>query len=240
MKKGLFTIVLLAVSLTIYSQKIFKAYENKDYDKVEKLLKSGENPNVLNKDGVTLLFLAASDNDIKTIKLLDKYNVNIDLPTGEGKITPFFMACASNSYEAAEYLLQKGADVNYKVKAAGNQTPIRFACKSGSIKLVKLLLENKAELHNCPDDCITPLIQAARSNHIELVKFLIEKGAEVNHQARDKECALNQAIKNNNEELVRYLISKGAESMTDVDGLTSYDLAIKAKNKNILKLIPNK
>ena len=237
MKKLLLFLSLFIFSVNVFSQKIFKAYSNNNYDKIESYLKKKKDPNILNKDNVPLLFLASSDNNLPIVKLLIKYNATIDIKIGNGKVTPFFMACANNSYDVVAYLIEKNATINYRVEAAGNQTPIRFACKTGSVKLVRLLLENNAALEDCPDDCVTPLIQAARSNHFELVKFLIEKGANINHQARDKECALNQAIKNKNMKMVEFLKQKGAKNMTDKDGLSSIDLAKKTNDETIISLV---
>jgi len=237
MKKLVLFLILFTFSVHVFSQKIFKAYAANDYDKIEHYLKNKVDPNILNKNNLPLLFMAASSNNLAVAKLLIKYNATVDIIIGDGKVTPLFMACANNSYDVAAYLIEHNANVNHQVEAAGNQTPIRFACKSGSIKLVRLLLENNASLEDCPNDCITPLIQAARSNHFELVKFLIEKGANINHQARDKECALNQAIKNRNVKMVAFLKQKGAKNMNDKDGLSSIDLAKKTNDKTIIRLV---
>lgn len=235
--KSIAITLLLLTSFMSYSQKLFKAYLKNDIAKIEQLLDNGTDPNIKNKDGVTVLFWAAGDNKLQLIKLLVEKGADVDILNGTGNMTAFFVACGENSYESAKYLLSKGANVNFQVKKAGNQTPIRFASKTGSIKLVQLLLDNGALLEDCPDDCITPLIQAARSNHLELVKFYIGKGAKVNHQARDKETAINQAIKNENSEMAIYLIENGAISMIDEDGKNSLQLAMEYKLTNVINLL---
>ncbi|MTK53625.1 ankyrin repeat domain-containing protein [Paludibacter sp.] len=241
--KKLLTSLLLLTTLQGMSQELFEAYKQKDLRKIESLLINKENPNQRNGSGVSLMFIAAGDNNVEVGKLLLKYGGNVDLPVINSDATPILLACQENAYEFVKFIVENGGDLNRRFKAAGNQTPIRFACKTGSIQLVSYLLDHGANLEDTPDDQITPLIQAARSNHYDLVKFLIEKGANVNAYAatHDKECALNQAILNKNAEIVELLLENGAlVTFADDKGNSSLKLAKKSKNKRIIELIEAK
>lgn len=238
--KTILTFALTLMTFQLMSQELFEAYKQKNLQKMEALLKNGTNPNQLNKAGVTLMFIAAGDNNVEAGNILLKYGGQVDLPVSNSDATPILFACQENSYEFVRFIVENGGNLNRKFKSAGNQTPIRFACKTGSILLVSYLLEKGANLEESPDDEITPIIQAARSNHYDLVKFLIEKKANVNAYAsgHDKECALNQAIMNNNSDIVELLLENGAlVTFTDDKGNSSLKLAKKSKNKKIIELI---
>ncbi|NCB69505.1 MAG: hypothetical protein EOM47_11750 [Bacteroidia bacterium] len=241
--RTLLTFALIFMTLQSWSQELFRAYKENDLVKIETLIKNGENPNQLNEDGVTVMFLAAGDNNVEVGKILVKYGGKVDMPVGKCEAKPLLIACQNNSYDFVKLIIENGGDVNSKNKCAGNQTPIRFACKTGSVKLVSYLLDNGADLEDTPDDQITPIVQAARSNHYELVKFLIWKGANVNAYAatHDKECALNQAIMNKNADIVELLLENGAlVTFIDDKGNSSLKLAKKSKNKRIIELIESK
>ena len=238
--KTILTFFLTFITFQIMSQELFDAYKQKDIQKIEAILKNGANPNQLNKSGVALMFIAASDNNVEVGKILLKYGGLVDLPVSNSDATPILIACQENSYEFVKFIVENGGNLNRKFKNAGNQMPIRFACKTGSIPLVSYLLEKGADIEDTPDDQITPMIQAARSNHYDLVKFLIEKKANVNAYAyaHDKECALNQAIMNKNSDIVELLLENGAlVTFTDDKGNSSLKLAKKSKNKKIIDLI---
>ena len=241
--RTLLTFVLTFITFQVWTQELFNAYKEKDLTKIETLIKNGTDPNQLNKDGVTVMFLAASDNNIEVGKILLKYGGKVDMSIGKCETKPLLIACQENSYEFVKFIVENGGDVNTKNKCAGNQAPIRFACKTGSVKLVTYLLDNGANLEDTPDDQITPIVQAARSNHYDLVKFLIAKGANVNAYAatHDKECALNQAIMNKNSDIVELLLENGAlVTFTDDKGNSSLKLAKKSKIKKIIELVESK
>jgi ankyrin repeat protein len=232
-------IFMTCLSISISAQPIFDAYEKGDLKKINQLLKEGADPNqTRNSNGLTLMFSAAWDNNVELMDLLYQYGGEVDLPSGKHNVTPLVPACQENAFDAVKFLVDKGADANQRIVAAGNQSPIRFACKTGNVALVTFLLENGAQLEDTPDDGITPIIQAARSDHYDLVKFLIDQGADVNAYAVEKECALNQAIKNGNARIVELLLASGAKvTYKDKDGKSSLKLAKKSKNKQIIKLI---
>jgi len=202
--KTILTCLFTFITFHAMSQELFDAYKQKNLQQIESILKNGADPDQLNKSGVTLMYIAAGENNVEVGKILIKYGGHVDLRARNSDATPIFFASQENSFEFVKLIVENGGNLNRKCKDAGNQTPIRFACKTGSITLVSYLLEKGADIEDTPDDQITPIIQAARSDHYDLVKFLIEKKADVNAYAsgHDKECAINQAILNKNSNIV--------------------------------------
>ena len=238
--KTILTCLFTFITFHAMSQELFDAYKQKNLQQIESILKNGADPDQLNKSGVTLMYIAAGENNVEVGKILIKYGGHVDLRARNSDATPIFFACQENSFEFVKLIVENGGNLNRKCKDAGNQTPIRFACKTGSITLVSYLLEKGADIEDTPDDQITPIIQAARSDHYDLVKFLIEKKADVNAYAsgHDKECAINQAILNKNSNIVELLLQNGAlVTFTDEKGNSSLKLAKKSRNKKIIELI---
>lgn len=53
------------------------------------------------------------------------------------------MACANDFIEIVKYLLENGADVNFKNQSSN--TPLHWAALNGRVSIVEFLLEQKAD-----------------------------------------------------------------------------------------------
>ena len=89
-------------------------------------------------------------------------------------------------YEIAEYLIEKGSDVNVVLDSGDNLIT---------------------------DICIYPKYENLPNNdeNIKIVKLLINNGCNVNHKNGKKQTPLVNAIKNENYEICEYLIKYGAD-----------------------------
>lgn len=141
----------------------------------------------------------------------------------------FYLTALGNSvldrnFELAEFLIEKGADVNL---AGGTEdeddeerTPLRAAVEMGDIRLVKLLLHQGAEV-NTPsypweedkDHWATPLQVAAASGNVKLAALLLRSGADVNADFYEMS-ALHWAVKSGSIEAVQLLLTHGADPNT--------------------------
>ncbi|XP_014681685.1 PREDICTED: ankyrin repeat and EF-hand domain-containing protein 1-like isoform X2 [Priapulus caudatus] len=94
--------------------------------------------------------------------------------------TPLISACADGNIEAAEFLLQHGADVN----ALDNLkwTALHHACYSGSFPIVKLLIQYGANVNSQSLYGATPLMRAIQTSKIDVINFLILKGAQLHYE----------------------------------------------------------
>lgn len=88
--------------------------------------------------------------------------------------TPIVSAAAANRLEAVRLLLERGADVNKKLKRG--PTALLIASFHGDIEMVRLLLANGADVNaDCEGD--TALSWAKQKGHPEVVNLLIASGA---------------------------------------------------------------
>src|SRR6266581_9342493 len=88
----------------------YAAYRE-DADLVERLLKAGAKPNVVNDFGSTAMSEAAEVGNAAIIKLLLKAGANVNSPNREGQ-TALMAVARTGRTDAALALLDAGADVN--------------------------------------------------------------------------------------------------------------------------------
>ena len=127
---------------------------------------------------------------------------------------------------AAQFLLQRGADVN--VTPWELTTPLHLAAARGNFEVAQMLLQRSADV-NSRDACDkTPLHLASictfpsgEGNRPNLVQLLLEHGADVHLRDRDQTTALHNASLLRDLDVVRALLDHGANvNAVDNEGRT--------------------
>ena len=158
-----------------------------------------------------LLINAVAANDINTIKSLQNYGVDINIPViGDG--TALMIAVKQNNPILTQALIDLGADVNQSSRGDGN--PLIVAAMGNNIELAKLLLDNGADVNKVVPKDETPLINASFYGFYEMSELLINRGADVNltvttgaSDGFQRRTPLNRA---RNNEIKELLIANGA------------------------------
>lgn len=123
------------------------------------------------------------------------------------------MALMRRRFDIAAYLIDQGADVNYKRPArhtpdrTRGQTPLWWTASHGHMALARTLIDKGADVNTPDHHGGTPLTQAASSGHLEMVLFLVEMGADIDAQIYDGRTALNLAVTNGRTRVAKYLLS---------------------------------
>jgi ankyrin repeat protein len=106
-------------------------------------------------------------------------------------------------------LVEKGADVNEKIKDGTGRTALIKAAEKGHIDIVRYLIGKGADVNYKADmSGDTALEDAAAGGYIDVVGLLIEKGALVNNGGVTP---LIAAAEKGHTDVVRFLIEKGAD-----------------------------
>ena len=178
--------------------------------------------------------------NISRVRNLLSKNIEIDkeIIMGETALSYVCGIYKDNSYEIAELLIKKGANVNSTILnneidrkkfvfAKAERLPILTQCTS--LEKAQLLVSNGAEVDLDCGSGITPLMYFVESSgiyqqksdeswyktYLEIIKLLLENGADVNHKLENGVTPLLIALQYQNREVVDLLLQYGAEIHED-------------------------
>ena len=194
------------------SENVFNAITSSD-ERFEKLfdLRSGD-VNAINDEGDSLLYVAASKNQLGKISFLLNKGANVNFKNERGA-SPLNVACDRTALDAIQLLIDGGADVNTRT-TRGN-TPLSCAASGKGCTLVKtyafnttydftnvaeILLDNGADVN-----LLNPLLIAARSGNVIMVKLLLAKGANINATDAEGQNVLQIAEQQGHTNIVKFL-----------------------------------
>lgn len=162
---------------------------------------------------MTPLTAAAKEGDVAMIKELLKKGAKIDEPNpGKFSATPLYWSLFRCKFEAAEYLLKKGANVNSADSFGLAPLQLAVCCKDVDPSLIEHLIEKGADVnYKDTSDGLRSLHYAISCGSDDAARLLIEKGAEVNAIADDGTTPLILASKNDSVFIAKLLLQNGAD-----------------------------
>ena len=176
---------------------------------------------------------------------------------GQGKVSqlrPLAAACKGRHVEIVNYLIDKGADVNQRVKYSETITykdkdgcfvysqAAFITAYFGTPDIMEVLLHNGADLMTMELNSENLLHMASRVGNIPMIEYLIQKGIPVDSQKYSGETALHFAVKSKQREAVACLLDLGADpnvtaSWGDFDRQFFEGPMDKTNDKDILALL---
>jgi uncharacterized protein len=221
--------------LTMQTDEFLDAIKKGDTARIDHLLQ--ENPTLSNareKNGVSAIFLALYRGNktaalaIASKKLeLDvfeasavgdlerlKNTVNND-PSSVFSYSPDgFTALALAAYlgqkESAEYLVERGADLNALARNDTGYTALTGAVSQNHNGIAKFLVVKGAQVNHGYEGGFTPLMHAAYAGNVELVSFLLENGADPTAKNEEGKTPLTFALEKNHAQIIELLRKHGA------------------------------
>ncbi|KAJ5997031.1 hypothetical protein N7522_008691 [Penicillium canescens] len=219
-----------------------------NHSKVVKLLiENGVHPNTKDKNGQSLLHLAAKfspRNHEAVTRILIAKGANIE---AENLLveTPLRVACASGSLEVALCLIENGAEINHRDQN-NNGTLLHLAALKNKVQIAKMLLEKGASIEAKDSYGCTPLHIACFNGHKQTALFLLDKGANIEAQSINGSRPLHLATIwetriDRIEELLRIttlLLARGADpEPKNLRGITPLHCAMKKDNAALCKIL---
>jgi ankyrin repeat protein len=110
----------------------------------------------------------------------------------------------------AEYLLEKGADVNAVSKNGTGYTALTGAVASSNADLVAFLLAHGADAGHRYGPGYSPLVEAAANGKLEIVRMLLDHGADPHAKTNDGKTALRFAEERGHKSVAELLRRRGA------------------------------
>jgi len=148
------------------------------------------------------IFSAARTNDTTYVKQYVQNQGVIDTANGRG-FTPLILAIYNDSYEVAQLLIAKGANVNAQDKS-GN-TALMGAVFKAYPRMVTLLLGNKVNVNQQNFNGATALVFAATFGQAEIAKNLLAHKADKTIKDNTGKSALDHATFQENAAMVEIL-----------------------------------
>jgi ankyrin repeat protein len=122
----------------------------------------------------------------------------------------FALPAVFGHLEVAEYLLEKGAEVNAAANNGTGYNALTGAVASGHTAIVSWLLANGADPNYRYGAGYSPLLTAAANGHLGIVSILLASGADLHAKTDDGKTALSFARERGHAEVTEFLRSHGA------------------------------
>ena len=155
----------------------------------------------------TALHVAALSNQAPAISsLLDgERKANIEAKDSRER-TPLHLAASENGFDAAERLMELGADIEARKKS--NETPLHIAASNGHTEVIEALLsgDRRANIEARNDQGWTPLHVAGSKGHVDAAKKLMDFGADVEAREQNQWTPLSLAAQNNSVGVIEALL----------------------------------
>jgi ankyrin repeat protein len=155
------------------------------------------------------IFDAAKKGDIAALKAVLEANPDLINAPGEAGRSPLEEAIVAGQSEAARFLIESGANVNFR--DGEGIAPLAYAAVMGNTVLAALLIERGAKV-DAQDTALggTPLHMAALQDRVDVAVLLIEKGAPLNARTKDGRTPLALAIERGKRECAKLFLAQGA------------------------------
>jgi ankyrin len=162
---------------------LMNALNGNNIDLAGFLIRQGADFNIKANDGATALILACGvSSELAKLFLEKGADIHARTDRGMGVFTQCVMAGLMGervSYEFAEYLLSKGAEIDEAntTEYYGGYTPLFWAVQYNDEKLVRFLVKNGANVNATSTKGKTPLSIATEAGNTNIVEILKTAGA---------------------------------------------------------------
>lgn len=182
------------------------------------------------------LYEAAERGDLAQVHQFVEDGASPNLTGGLQHMSLLEIAALKRNYEVAQFLIEKGADVNYK--SLGKVTALNLAIGSGDLRIVDLLLQKGANINSKDDGGITPLHCAATAegDKIQIFDRLLKAGADIDAKAAFGVTVLHEAVGARNLKIVRRIVGlrPALVNVPDGDGMTPAKMAEIGRNRELI------
>lgn len=216
-----------------HSYPIHQAAHNGHKKAVELLLRNGADPDPINDDGVTPLWLAAQEGYDEIVAMILEHEstdkkINLEVEWEHNNRRALHQAAQNGHLKAARLLLAKGAA--YDPVDTNGATPLWFAAgKDGNADLVRELLKVGAKIDVQAYENRQPIHQAALHGQVEVARVLLDAGANPtpeNDGLDDSEPSpFLLACGSGNVELVNLFLDRGADVQMGSGGKSALHFA---------------
>lgn len=151
---------------------LLQAVESNDLATTTRLLQRGMDINTSDRNGNTLLMIAARNGATEILDLLLTNRVSL-LKQNKYGDTAMMLAALNGRHDAVLRLFRAGAESNPET----GWTPLIYATFNGHATIVQVLLDAGVAIDARAPNGDTALMVAARNGHEDVLRLLLERGA---------------------------------------------------------------
>ena len=186
---------------------VLEGLEKHDVTAVRTLIQRGVSPDSADRQGNTLLQIAARSGDLEMVRVLLQAKAKSELRNALGE-TALMLAAVGGHLEVVRELVQAGSLVN---ATDGSWGPLHYAAWRGHLNVCQFLLERGADIDARGVNGITPVMMAVRSGDFETVRYLVWEVANLDLESVDGSTALSWAQRFDLKEIAAHLKAAGAK-----------------------------
>lgn len=216
------------------------------YNEVEQALERGADIQAINSfGGMPPLTLAAEGGHLQVVALLLSEGAKINVENAFGR-TALTAAIWRDQQKVVEFLVKKGAQINFRSNGQFVSIPIIVAALNNRLEIAKTLIAQGADVNLHEVGGMSALGEAVRGGHTKMAALLLDHGADPNIKmagqldvgAFKERSPLMIAASNGFYAIAQALIMKGANvNAKDERGNTALSLAAKADQVEIAQLL---
>ena len=194
------------------SNAIYAACEKGHFDIVKSLLETDPKAK-LNHPEFRPLYEVCRQGHLETAKLLVEHGAELQDDNDEYGSNALMVACGSDSAELVEYLISKGADVNYENKH--NPHALLIACDRRNLEMMEVLLKHGAYVDvtelGADSEEDTCLNLACQWGDLDMIRLLVKYKADINAFNRDGDSPFVTAYFKHNDETIDLFLESGMD-----------------------------
>jgi ankyrin repeat protein len=154
---------------------------------------------------------AATAGDLNKVKTLIEADSTLLDSKDDLGFTPLAHACMTRQLSVANFLIDKGANVNARAK--NGFTPFHHACNGSNpdFDLIQRCIAHRADINSLSNSGQSALQMSAFDGNFKIMKLLIDNGADLNAQDRYLGTVLQRSINSHQQVAAKLLIESGAK-----------------------------
>ena len=214
-------VAALIATLTRPKKRLINAFKEDNVDKIKKLLTEPSTSRLIDRPTLNTALQSASPASSKEAYSL-LIDAGADVNEGHDSSRPLTIAVFSGKQDVVAFLLDKGADLNYRSwHGRSNSSALRAAIDNEDAAMITLLSQKGADINDVRQDSHALLVwlwgyptgihQASAQNSASIVNLLINLGANFTDSQGGYGTPLSLAIYKGRRSTVQLLIDKGAD-----------------------------
>jgi ankyrin repeat protein len=218
---ALFSSSALAVSNEgiSFDNRLVDAVNSNNFNIVDAILSTGENPNQVGKFETSALHRAAVNGNLEIAKLLIENGADVNI-RDYGGASPLHVAARVGEIEFAKILIQNNADIN-SYDAQGF-TPLHRAVVNKQAPISIFFIKAGAEVNTANNEGNTPIIDAVRNSDKAVLRELIIAGGDKGIRNNNGKDAIDFAIEEGNPEIDFLLSATASELVASDNSIPSF------------------